>query len=147
MQLTGGFVKLVLNRTSKTGLSEAYLLGVQLSKAADPVRNRKILLNGAELRELQRLVQVKGNTIVPLKMYFKRGWAKVTLGVGAGRKNYDKRDLLRMLFSPKSGKQNRATLAKEGRKVAKAATKVVQNVEKQAPKALAAAKKKQVKKA
>ena len=95
VQLTGGFVKLVLNRTSKTGLSEAYLLGVQLSKAADPVRNRKILLNGAELRELQRLVQVKGNTIVPLKMYFKRGWAKVTLGVGAGRKNYDKRDLLR----------------------------------------------------
>ena len=55
--------------------------------------------------------------------------------------------VLGMLFSPKSGKQNRATLAKEGRKVAKAATKVVQNVEKQAPKALAAAKKKQVKKA
>lgn len=95
VQLTGGFVKLVLNRASATRLPEALLLGVQLSKAKDPVRNRKLLLNSSELRELQRLIQLKGNTVVPLKLYFQRGWAKVTLGVGAGRKNYDKRELLR----------------------------------------------------
>lgn len=61
----------------------------------DPVRQRKLLLNKKEIRQLDKFVQQKGYTLVPLKMYFKRGNAKVLIGVAKGKKSFDKRDSLK----------------------------------------------------
>lgn len=58
----------------------------------DPVRVRKLLLHKKEIARLVGLTQQKGFTLIPLKMYFKNGKAKVELGVARGKKNYDKRE-------------------------------------------------------
>ncbi len=57
----------------------------------DPFRKRKLLLTAREIRKLKPKLDEKGLTLVPLKVYFKRGLAKVELGVGRGKKHYDKR--------------------------------------------------------
>lgn len=59
---------------------------------SDPVRPRRLLLNRREIRHLASRVDEKGLTIVPLEIYFSRGYAKVTLGVARGRKLHDKRE-------------------------------------------------------
>jgi len=59
--------------------------------AADPRRKRKLLLRRDQINRLIGRVQQKGYTLVPLKMYFTRGRAKLELGVGKGRKTHDKR--------------------------------------------------------
>lgn len=57
----------------------------------DPVRRRKLLLHRAELEDLGRAVAQKGHTLVPLKIYFTRGIAKLLIGIARGRKTHDKR--------------------------------------------------------
>lgn len=59
-----------------------------------PTRSRKLLLHKNEIRKLQMQTKAKGLTLVPLRMYLKRGKAKVEVGVARGKKNYDKRDAL-----------------------------------------------------
>ena len=56
----------------------------------DPVRPRKLLLNRREIRRLAQRVREKGLTLVPTRMYFKRGKAKVEIALAKGRKTYDK---------------------------------------------------------
>lgn len=58
----------------------------------DPLRTRKLLMHKHEIRKLIGRVQEKGLTLVPLKMYFKNGKAKVQLALAKGKKLYDKRD-------------------------------------------------------
>ncbi|MHB9095516.1 MAG: SsrA-binding protein SmpB [Eubacteriales bacterium] len=58
----------------------------------EPRRTRKLLMNKYEIRKLIGRVQEKGLTLVPLKMYFKNGRAKVQLALAKGKKLYDKRD-------------------------------------------------------
>ena len=58
----------------------------------EPLRTRKLLMNKHEIRKLIGQVQEKGLTLVPLKMYFKNGKAKVQLALAKGKKLYDKRD-------------------------------------------------------
>ncbi|MFA7228551.1 MAG: SsrA-binding protein SmpB [Melioribacteraceae bacterium] len=58
----------------------------------DPVRKRKLLLRKSEIRKLIKAVSEKGNTLIPLRMYFKNGLAKVELAVVTGKKQYDKRE-------------------------------------------------------
>ena len=58
----------------------------------DPVRKRKLLLNKSEIRKLNKAVLEKGNTLIPLRMYFKDGLAKVEIAVVTGKKQYDKRE-------------------------------------------------------
>ncbi|MGI6366001.1 MAG: SsrA-binding protein SmpB [Bacillota bacterium] len=57
----------------------------------DPLRPRKLLLHRGEIRRLIGLVREKGVTLVPLRLYFKRGRVKVELAVARGKKLYDKR--------------------------------------------------------
>ncbi len=57
----------------------------------DPLRKRKLLLNKNEIRKLMKAVNEKGNTLVPLRLYFTRGKVKVELAVAKGKKIYDKR--------------------------------------------------------
>lgn len=57
----------------------------------EPTRKRKLLLHRAEIDKLIGKIQAKGMTLVPLKMYFKNGLAKVELGLAVGKKAHDKR--------------------------------------------------------
>jgi SsrA-binding protein len=61
----------------------------------DPVRPRRLLLNKAEIRKLVSQTEEKGLTVVPLEIYFARGYAKVQLAVARGRKLHDKREELK----------------------------------------------------
>ncbi len=58
----------------------------------EPFRRRKLLLTRREIRKLQPRIEEKGLTLVPLAVYFKKGLAKVELGLGRGKKLHDKRD-------------------------------------------------------
>lgn len=58
----------------------------------DPKRPRKILLHKREIMKLHSEIKEKGLTLIPLKVYFTRGMAKVELGLAKGKKLYDKRD-------------------------------------------------------
>ena len=60
----------------------------------DPVRKRKLLLHRAEIDKLRKAVEQKGHTLIPLKLYFTKGRAKLLLGVAKGRKTHDKRDAI-----------------------------------------------------
>ena len=60
----------------------------------DPLRPRKLLLHRAEINKLIGKIQQQGLTLIPIKMYLKKGMAKVELAVGQGKKNYDKRQAL-----------------------------------------------------
>jgi len=58
----------------------------------DPVRRRKLLLHGKEIAELERGVAQKGQTVVPLKLYFTvKGRAKLLIALAKGKKTHDKR--------------------------------------------------------
>ena len=57
----------------------------------DPIRSRKLLLKSDELHKLWGKIEIKGYSLVPLKMYFKKGIAKVEIGLGRGKKAFDKR--------------------------------------------------------
>jgi SsrA-binding protein len=61
----------------------------------DPDRTRKLLMHKREIRKLYGKTREKGFTLVPLRMYFKDGKAKVEIGLAKGKKLYDKRDDLK----------------------------------------------------
>ncbi len=58
----------------------------------DPLRRRKLLLHRMEIRKLYGKARQKGYTLVPLRLYFRHGVAKIELGVARGKKAYDKRE-------------------------------------------------------
>jgi SsrA-binding protein len=77
---------------------EAWLIGLNISSYADasyhdhePERRRKLLLHKDEIKRLHRKVQEKGFTLIPLRLYFKKGVAKVEIGLATGKREYDKR--------------------------------------------------------
>lgn len=61
----------------------------------DPLRDRKLLLNKSEIRKLVGMIQQKGYTLVPISLYFKGSFVKLELGIGKGKKLYDKREDLK----------------------------------------------------
>jgi len=78
---------------------EAWLFGAHVTPLPtasthihpDPSRTRKLLLHGSELSRLIGAVERKGYTLVPLSLYWKRGKAKLEIGLAKGKKEYDKR--------------------------------------------------------
>ncbi len=81
---------------------EAWLIGSRVSPYLQgnrnnhvPDRQRKLLLNKAELHKLARQVEEKGMTIVPLMAYFKKGKVKLEIGLCRGKHMYDKRETIR----------------------------------------------------
>ena len=78
---------------------EVWLVGCEISEYTyanqlnhDPRRPRKLLLHKREIQKFAGKAHEKGLTLVPLKMYFKEGRAKVLMGICRGRKLYDKRE-------------------------------------------------------
>ncbi|MBR4374798.1 MAG: SsrA-binding protein SmpB [Treponema sp.] len=61
----------------------------------DPDRKKKLLLHKEEIKRLQRKVDEKGYTLVPLDVYLKKGRVKLTLGICKGKKLYDKRETIK----------------------------------------------------
>lgn len=58
----------------------------------DPLRTRKLLLNKSEIRRIFQEVKLAGATVVPLRLYFKNGRAKLEIALAKGKKLYDKRE-------------------------------------------------------
>jgi len=61
----------------------------------DERRERKLLLKKKEIREIDKGLNQKGYTLVPLKLYFKGGYAKVLIGLAKGKRQFDKRDTIK----------------------------------------------------
>jgi SsrA-binding protein len=62
----------------------------------DPLRDRKLLLNKKELTKIESKIKEKGITVVPLRIFFnEKGLAKIELGLGKGKKLYDKRESIK----------------------------------------------------
>jgi SsrA-binding protein len=59
-----------------------------------PLRDRKLLMRRAELDRVRGKVEQRGYTLVPLRLYFKDGWAKVELGLAKGRSHEDRREAI-----------------------------------------------------
>ncbi|HEU19980.1 MAG TPA: SsrA-binding protein SmpB [Deltaproteobacteria bacterium] len=81
---------------------ELFLLDMHISPYShgnrynhEPRRMRKLLLHKREIRKIYGKTKERGFTIVPLKVYFKNGKAKVEIGLGKGKKLYDKREDLK----------------------------------------------------
>lgn len=60
----------------------------------DPTRPRKLLMRRRDIERWDKAAQQKQYTIVPLKLYFRNGWAKVEIALGKGKKLYDKRQTI-----------------------------------------------------
>lgn len=103
--LTGTEVKSL--RTGKASLAEAYAT-IENGEAfvrqlhispyeqgnrfnPDPVRARKLLLHKRQIEELRRASEQQGHTLIPLKLYFSKGRAKLLVAVARGKKTWDKR--------------------------------------------------------
>jgi len=110
IQLTGTEVKSI--RAGKVNMQdgyalirngEAWLINVHISPYTssseyfnhEPRRTRKLLLHKQEIRKLIGKVEQQGLTLVPLKMYLKRGLVKVVIALGKGKKLHDKREDLK----------------------------------------------------
>ena len=103
--LTGTEIKSI--RAGRANLAEAYariehgeafLIGAHIAPYEqgnrnnhEPTRTRKLLLHRDQIAELAGRTQAKGFTLIPLKLYIQGGLAKVELGLGRGKKAYDKR--------------------------------------------------------
>ena len=81
---------------------EAYIYSMHISPYEqgnifnkDPLRDRKLLLNKREIFRLSGLINQKGYTLVPISLYFKNNIVKLELGIGKGKKLYDKREDLK----------------------------------------------------
>ena len=81
---------------------QAWLINVHIAPYAygniwnhEPLRRRKLLLHKHQIEKMFGGITQKGLSIIPLRMYFKKGRAKVELGMGKGKKKYDKREDLK----------------------------------------------------
>ena len=81
--------------------NEVYIIGMHISPYEhgnifnkDPLRDRKLLLNKTEINKLIGLVNQKGYSLIPISLYFKNNFVKLELGIGKGKKLYDKRQEL-----------------------------------------------------
>ena len=79
--------------------SEAFIYGMHISPYEhgnifnkDPLRTRKLLLHKREINKLIGLIQQKGLSLVPVKLYFQNNLVKLEFGIGKGKKLYDKRE-------------------------------------------------------
>ena len=107
--LTGTEIKSI--REGKANLKDSYaiikngecfILGMHISPYDkgnrfnhDEIRTRKLLLHKKEILKIRDKINIKGYTLVPIKLYFSKNKAKILLGIGKGKKVYDKRESLK----------------------------------------------------
>jgi SsrA-binding protein len=100
--LTGEEIKAI--RTGRVSLvasyakiisGEVFWLGGNFLGITVPDRTKKLLLNKSQIKSLIGKIQEGGMTLIPLKLYLKKGKAKLELGLGRGKKKYDKRESIK----------------------------------------------------
>jgi SsrA-binding protein len=94
VQLQGSYARI---KENEVWLQDAHI-APYLNAGYTPhnaTRDRKLLLHKKEIGKIDELLGERGLTLIPLAMYFKRGKAKVELGIGRGLKRYDKREVLK----------------------------------------------------
>ena len=107
--LTGTEIKSI--REGKANLKDSYaiiknhecfILGMHISPYDkgnrfnhDETRTRKLLLHKSEILKIKDKIEIKGYTLVPIKLYFSKNKAKLLLGIGKGKKVYDKRESMK----------------------------------------------------
>ena len=107
--LTGTEIKSI--RDGKANLKDSYaiikkgecfILGMHISPYDkgnrfnhDEYRTRKLLLHKGEILKIRDKIEIKGYTLVPIKLYFSKNKAKILLGIGKGKKVYDKRESIK----------------------------------------------------
>ena len=73
----------------------------------EPLQERKLLLNKKELKKLEEKSKEKGYSIIPLKIFInEKGFAKMDIGLGKGKKNFDKRDTIKTKENDRDLKRN-----------------------------------------
>jgi SsrA-binding protein len=112
ISLLGSEVKSV--KASKCSLEEGYIIisnnkvvlkqvriehyefvFVEIKRNISDTRDRVLLLNKSEIEKLRKATEIKGLTIIPLKLYYKNNKIKLEIGLAKGKKNYDKRNYLK----------------------------------------------------
>ena len=105
MVLSGTEIKSI--RNNKVSIKESYVrifnnevfvIGMSISdyenagySSHDPTSDRKLLMHKKEIFKIKRMVDEKGKTLIPLRLYLKNGRAKLEFGLGEGKKKWDKR--------------------------------------------------------
>ena len=81
---------------------EVFLLNMHISHYKegnifnhDETRTRKLLLNKREILKIKDKLQIEGYSLVPIKLYFKKGKVKILIGIAKGKKQYDKRETIK----------------------------------------------------
>ncbi|MBP6930027.1 SsrA-binding protein SmpB [Patescibacteria group bacterium] len=93
VSLAGSFGRILV---SEKGSQELWLVGAHIgSSTLDPTRSRKLLVHKNEIKKMVGATQEKGLTLVPTKIYFKKGRAKVALSQARGKNIYDKRQAIK----------------------------------------------------
>jgi SsrA-binding protein len=94
---------------------EAFILNMHIKKyeyanhvgGLEETRTRKLLLNKKEISKLAKEVKEKKLTIVPLKLYFQSNYVKLEIGLGRGKKLYDKRETIKQRDQERHTKKNK----------------------------------------
>ena len=105
-QITGSFARIEHARPARRGgahkrselwLHNAHIEEYEFGNIAnhDPKRSRKLLLHRHELERLASQTTGRNKALIPLRLYFKKGRVKIELGLGRGKTEYDKRQILR----------------------------------------------------
>ena len=93
VSLAGSFGRILYNQKKEP---ELWLVNAHIdSKTHHPTRSRKLLVHRREITKLIGQTQEKGLTLIPVKIYFRRGRAKVELSLGRGQLAHDKRELIK----------------------------------------------------
>ncbi|ETB64005.1 TPA: SsrA-binding protein SmpB [Candidatus Nomurabacteria bacterium] len=110
IELTGGEVKSIRSGSGNINSAfcivrggEAFIIGMNIppyqpkntSDGYDPEKTRKLLLSKKEIKKLGEKDDIKGLTLVPLSVYSKGPYIKVSIAIGRGKKTYDKRETIK----------------------------------------------------
>ena len=103
-ELRGSFAKIFYNQKKP----ELYIVGLYLgSENQDTQRTRKLLVHKTEINKLIGKTQEKGLTLIPTRLYFKRGKAKLEIGIARPKKKWDKRQVIKEKEFKRSSKFHR----------------------------------------
>lgn len=105
VNLTGGFAR--IEESGRVILFDVHIAPYECGNRFnhEPTRPRTLLLHRKEIERLKGVIATKGYTMVPLKMYFRKRWAKVEIGLCKGKQDEDKRQALRRKDADKEARR------------------------------------------
>ncbi|MDR2611672.1 MAG: SsrA-binding protein SmpB [Deltaproteobacteria bacterium] len=111
----------LIDAYARTSHGECFLVGAHISPYSqtyygnhDPLRKRKLLLHAKEIKRLDGKTRERGQSLIPLRLYFKNGKAKVELALARGKKTHDKRHAIREADSKREMSRTAAEYNRRG---------------------------------